>query len=115
MRDDPGWVYLIHLDRPLGNQGNGGRNSAQHRWGHAKPGGFIHRMEEHCTEPRWPQGNAAAMLAAARDRGIDWHVADMFPGSYADEQKAQRRGHTKDRCPTCITDRNHQPELEAGA
>jgi hypothetical protein len=114
MRNDPGHVYLLHFDEPIGNDGNQGRNRAQHYWGHAAPGRLFTRLEAERTEDKWPNGSAAAILANLRERGIGWHVADLLPGSYADEQRYKRRGHAAGHCPTCIAERNHQPELEAG-
>jgi hypothetical protein len=114
MRDDPGWIYLIHFDQPIGNDGNHGRNKAQHYWGHAAPGRLMSQLEAERTEEKWPNGSAAAVLAHLRRQGIDWHVADLQPGSYADEQRVKRRGHAASHCPTCIAERNHPPEMEAG-
>lgn len=81
---EPGIVYLIHLDSPVGH--------AQHYTGwYANP----LRLEHHS------KGTGANLLAVARQRGISWRVAEAIPGDRHLERQLKNRGGAKRRCPIC--------------
>lgn len=88
-----GWVYLIHLDRPLGDPARP-RMSASHYTGWANPGGLLARMLLHKS------GGGSKMLAAAKAAGIGWHLVALERGTRARERQLKQRGAAR-RCPVC--------------
>lgn len=98
-KDDVGRIYTIHLERPLGHDGNGGRCKAQHYTGIAK--NVRSRLLDH--RRAWPDKdhNGAKLLAYANAQGIDWHVVDIRRGTFADEKRMKTTGHARRRCPEC--------------
>lgn len=83
------WVYLIHLDSPLGSD----RKTAQHYLGSADD--VAARLALHRS------GRGAKLLAAAVARGIGFQVVRLWPGDRALERQLKQRGHAARLCPVC--------------
>ncbi len=81
---EPGIVYLIHLDRPVGH--------ARHYTGwYQDPKRLAHHEA----------GTGANLLAVARQRGISWRVVEKIPGDRNLERKLKNQGGASRRCPIC--------------
>jgi hypothetical protein len=87
-----GWIYTVHLNKPLGR---GGRNGATHYTGWAHRDGLVVRLQRHQA------GGGSAMLAHARRAGIGWHVGALCHGTRDDERRLKSGGHADRRCFTC--------------
>jgi hypothetical protein len=92
MTGEVGWIYTLHLHRPLGTTG---RNSASHYTGWASRGRLLDRLEEHQST----YSDVAIMRWCARS-GITWHLAALALGTRADERQAKKHGAAR-RCWTC--------------
>lgn len=93
-----GTVYLIHLSQPLGNDGNGGRNSASHYLGWTG-GALEERIAAHGTS------KGSCLLAEANRRGIAWEVVRTWEDVDRHfERRLKRRGSAKRICPCCNPD-----------
>lgn len=91
-RDVPGLVYLIHLDRPIGNvQSRTG--FARHYTGWAKD--LDARLADHAA------GRGSKLMAAVKQAGISWSVARTWPGTRARERQLKSQGGASRRCPQC--------------
>jgi hypothetical protein len=90
-----GWIYTIHLDRPLGTSG---RNAATHYTGWASPDGLLNRLLCH------RQGNGSRMMACVAERGIAWHVGALRRGTRDDERRMKQHGAAR----WCLTCRHAQ-------
>jgi len=88
-----GWVYTIHLTRPLGDPMRP-RMSALHYTGWASDTGLLARLREHRA------GTGARIMAAAELAGIRWHVGALQRGSRTDERRLKQHGAAR-RCWTC--------------
>ena len=86
-----GWIYTLHLHRPLGR---GGRNGASHYTGWASEHGLLDRLLSHRA------GRGAAMMAFCASAGIGWHVGALQRGTRTDERKLKQHGAAP-RCWTC--------------
>lgn len=92
IRMGPGVVYLLHLDRRMGDLSNP-RGQAQHYLG------FSWNLDARLAMHR--EGRGAKMLAAARRQGIGWTLARTWLGG-PDLEKALKRQHAHHRfCPLC--------------
>lgn len=86
----PGWVYTIHLDRPLGTE----KHRAWHYTGWTDD--LVGRHTDHMA------GRGARMLAVATERGIGWRIVAVYPGTRKIE--AGIKAHSAAvRCPVCST------------
>lgn len=97
--DTPGWVYLFHFHRRLGNLRNP-RAQAQHYVG------FAEDLEARLAEHR--AGRGAKIVAAAVERGIDFTIFS-WPACLAVEKQIKRRKETRVFCPICCADRGVRP------
>lgn len=79
-------VYLLHLDTPLprGVSRRGTPLRAGHYLGYAED--LEARLERHAN------GTGARMLAVARERGIGWQVARVWPDKGRDFDWIKKRG-----------------------
>lgn len=87
-------VYLIHFDRPIGNE----RHTAQHYIGFAK--NLAARLKHHRS------GNGSAIMAAVSAQGIPWQVVRTWEvpadrDGYLLELKLKARHRHKQMCPVC--------------
>lgn len=90
----PGWVYLLHYLRPLGNPDDP-RGHAQHYWGWAGLDGLPARLWAHWT------GTCDARLPVAFYRaGIPFLVASIEPGTHELENR-RKLSSAKPRCLVC--------------
>ena len=82
------YVYLIHLDAPLNPT-----HPARHYLGFTTH--LPSRMQAHLT------GRGARFMQIAKERGISWQVARIWPGDRGWERclKNQKRGPKL--CPIC--------------
>lgn len=64
-------LYLIALERPLGNE----RHQARFYLGYCGEDRVLQRLEEHRA------GKGAKMLRAANQRGIGYQIVMTWPGS----------------------------------
>ena len=98
-KDDVGRIYLVHLEVPLGDDGNGGRSRAQHYTGWAK--NVRSRLMVH--RRAWPDTDhrGAKLLAYANALGVAWRVVDIRRGTYEDEKRMKFNGRAWRRCPVC--------------
>lgn len=84
-------VYLLHFDRPLPH---GTQAGTQHYLGFAQD--VAARIAEHQS------GNGARLTQVAVSRGIQLHVARVWPQADRDfERKLKRRHSPKRLCPIC--------------
>lgn len=91
-------VYLVHLDRKL----NG---TAQHYLGQTDDLG--ERMKRHRA------GRGAAMLRAAKSRGIRFRVVRTWRGvSREFEHRLKARWHNKQLCPVCSGPNAHRRTIK---
>jgi predicted GIY-YIG superfamily endonuclease len=88
-----GTVYLLHFDRPLGPPGASAKNTARHYVGWAQ--NVKRRLAEH------EAGRGARLLEVAREAGITWQLARMWPGSRARERQIKQQGGHRRQCPLC--------------
>lgn len=91
MLNDPGWVYTIHLLKPIGREG---RNGAQHYTGWSARDELAARLLEH------RRGRGARILAYCHEQGIGWVVGALQRGTPADERRLKRRW-AAERCWCC--------------
>jgi hypothetical protein len=90
-----GTCYLIHLATPLGNDGNGNRNSAEHYIGWTG-GELAARIASHL------RSEGSSLLAEANRRGIEWEVVRTWTNVDRHfERRLKRRGGARAICPTC--------------
>lgn len=85
-------VYLIHLERPLGDLSNP-RGQAQHYLG------FAHDLDARLMAHR--NGQGARLLAAANAVGIAWDVVQTWEGGRDLERRLKRRKKARCLCPVC--------------
>lgn len=85
-----GWIYTLHLDRPLGTTG---RNSATHYTGWTTD--LLGRLLDHRA------GAGARMMAYCKAAGIGWHVGALRRGSRSDERRLKRQHSASRWCWTC--------------
>lgn len=88
----PGVVYLIHFERPIGNQSKP-KGKAQHYigWSYDIP----NRMHDHAS------GHGAAIMAYLQRVGVKWWVARTWIGSRTLEVKLKHRRNAPALCPCC--------------
>jgi hypothetical protein len=89
-------VYLLHLTEPLprGVSRRGTVLVARHYLGYADD--LASRLAHHAN------GTGARMLAVARERGIGWTLARVWPDAGRDtERKLKRRKEAPRLCPIC--------------
>jgi predicted GIY-YIG superfamily endonuclease len=80
-----GTVYLLHFDQPY--------RHARHYVGWVL--NVKRRLAEH------EAGRGARLLVVAREAGITWQLARMWPGSRARERQIKRQGGHARHCPLC--------------
>jgi hypothetical protein len=83
-----GYCYLLHLDRPLSEH-----HTAQHYLGFTKH--VPSRMAAHL------EGRGARFMQIARERGIGFQIARIWPGDRTFERKLKRRKQGPALCPIC--------------
>jgi hypothetical protein len=86
-----GTVYLLHLDRPIGDAGNP-RGFASHYTGWTLD--LPARLVEHAA------GRGARLMEVAGELGIGWQLARVWSGPRALERSLKQRGAAR-RCPVC--------------
>lgn len=101
---DPGFVYLLHFERPIAP----GAHTAQHYIGHADD--LARRIQTHERGRRYnglgqPTG-CARIVEVAHERGIRFQVARVWRGGYELERRLKRRKDANDLCPVC----NRRPD-----
>jgi predicted GIY-YIG superfamily endonuclease len=89
-----GYVYLIHLDAPLN-----AKHAARHYIGWAF--NLSSRMQQHLT------GRGARFMQVAKERGISWSIARVWPGDRHFERRLKKRKEAPRLCP--IYRRAHDP------
>jgi predicted GIY-YIG superfamily endonuclease len=88
-------VYLIHLEKPLGND----RHQASHYIGFT-PGRTVRNLEKRFT--KHVAGHGSAMLRAANERGISYDVVRAWrDGDRTFERQLKNRKNAKQLCPCC--------------
>jgi hypothetical protein len=93
-----GLVYLIHLHRPyIPYPGAPPGSCASHYTGRVfgGPRALLKRLKEHGT----PRGSP--LLLAAREAGITWELARLWPGGSLRERQLKRQGSARRYCPSC--------------
>ena len=83
-----GYVYLLHFERPISEN-----HTAQHYLGWAYH--LSSRMQQHLT------GRGARLTQVARERGIGFVIAEVWPGTRAYERKLKNRKMGARLCPIC--------------
>jgi hypothetical protein len=94
----PGLVYLVHLHKVyVPYPGAPAGSCAQHYTGFAAggPRELIRRLGEHGT------AHGARFLQVARQAGITWELARVWPGTRQLERSLKRRGSARRYCPLC--------------
>lgn len=88
----PGWLYLLHFDRPL----DGGRRPQHYLgWTYKTP---EERLADHLAGRNRP----ARIVVAARDAGRTVVIAKAWPGDRAEEARLKRMKEGFRRiCPIC--------------
>lgn len=86
---DPGVVYLLHFNKPIGGPG---RNGAQHYTGWTPD--LDARLAEHAA------GRGASITAYVAAQGIGWVVARIWEGDRHLERRLKNHGAAR-RCPLC--------------
>lgn len=86
MKTDVGMIYVIELDRPLGNPDNR-RGTASTYVGWTTD--LFARLREH------RKGIGSRILAAAAEQGIGWRVSYVTPGTPALESAIKARKNTR--------------------
>jgi hypothetical protein len=94
-----GHVYILHLDRPLGNLANR-RAQALHYCGFAED--LAARLEKHAA------GKGSKLTAAALNQGIAYHVY-AWPASLAVEKLLKAYKKTAVFCPSCAAGKIARP------
>lgn len=79
MAAEPGFVYIIKLESPLGSE----FHSAERYMGWTTDP--YHRLNHH------RKGRGSAMLKAAAERGIGMELEVFIPGTRADERRFKRQ------------------------
>lgn len=96
---EPGFVYLLHFERPIAP----GRHTAQHYIGHADD--LAARIQAHERGRRWNRlGRATGcsrICEVAHERGIGFRVARVWVGGYELERRLKRRKEAPVLCPIC--------------
>lgn len=87
-----GTVYLLHLDKPIGDLTNP-HGQAQHYLGWAKD--LDRRIAVHRS------GNGSPLIAAARRLDIACSLARTWPGDRNLERRLKNRHNAKLLCPLC--------------
>jgi hypothetical protein len=91
-----GRVYVICMNKPLG----GGKQEARHYIGSTK---YPKTAEERLQDHKDGRPGSAAILRAANERGIDYHIVRDWPGNPHLEN--QLKLHSAKRyCPECTPD-----------
>jgi predicted GIY-YIG superfamily endonuclease len=85
-------VYLLHFDAPLGNLDNP-RGQAQHYLGWTPY--LPARITAHLA------GRGARLTQVARERGIGFVIARVWPGDRTFERRLKRRKEGPKLCPIC--------------
>jgi hypothetical protein len=83
-----GYVYLIHLDAPLSP-----KSASRHYIGYTKH--VPSRMQQHA------RGRGARFMAVAKERGISWSIARIWPGDRGWERALKNRHDAPRLCPIC--------------
>lgn len=84
-----GYVYLLHFEQQIAP----GRHTCQHYIGYAD--NLPTRLQEHAT------GRGARLTQVARERGIGWRVARVWPGNRTLERRLKNRKDAPHLCPLC--------------
>jgi hypothetical protein len=94
----PGLVYLVHLHEPyMPYPGAPAGSCAQHYTGFAEggPRELSRRLAKHGTT------DGARLLLVARQAGLTWELARIWPGTRAFERSLKNRGGARRHCPLC--------------
>ena len=94
--DRPGYVYILHLDRPLSE-----RHAARHYIG------WCYRLDSRMNQHL--KGRGSRFMQVARERGIGFTLAAAFPGDRNFERKLKNRKEAPRLCPICR--KAHDPRL----
>ena len=84
MQNIKGQIYLIHFSGPVSPD-----HTAQHYLGWAQDA--QERLKNH----------TAAIVRAAKERGLTCHVVRLWNGTRNDERKLKQRKNTPRLCPVC--------------
>lgn len=87
-----GYVYLLHLERPLGDLANS-RGQASHYTGWALD--WRARLAEHRA------GRGAALTRAAVEQGISFDVVQVWAGDRSFERRVKQLKAAPRLCPVC--------------
>lgn len=87
-----GFVYLVHLDRPIGNPKNR-RAQAQHYIGWA--------ADVAAREAVHRNGNGSAMLRWCVSNGVGFAIVRTWVGDRNLERRLKRRHEAPKLCPSC--------------
>ena len=102
----PGWVYVLHLDKPLGDTTRKGA-WARHYIGWARYGGLTARLSAHQAGT-----SGAAMMTYTHQAGIGFHLALLYTGDRGLERRLKNRhGGIVPLCPTCQATRQLEATL----
>jgi len=88
----PEWVYLVHLDRPIGDRDNP-RGQAQHYFGSTED--LEERMGRHRA------GRGSPLLRAAAEADDDFHIVRTWPGGRTLERTFHDAQNSPRFCPEC--------------
>lgn len=108
--DVVGKLYLIHLDEPLGDDGNGGRSRLQHYSGFALRS-VANRVKSHRRKKPDDGTDGAECLGHANVRGIGWQVVAIEPGTKREERRRKLAGHHERRCPVCTPAKRKENDM----
>jgi hypothetical protein len=91
---DPGTVYLLHFNAPIGNPTNR-RAQAQHYYGWALV--LANRITCHTLG----NGGSAKIIRYVQAQGIGFVIARTWPGDRTLERRFKRRKDAPKVCPVC--------------
>jgi hypothetical protein len=87
MSAKPGFIYLIHFDRPF--------KHAKHYLGYT--GNLEQRLGVHASN----HSDCARLIHAVNLAGIGWTVSRLWRGGRDDERRLKNLGDRSRLCPTC--------------
>lgn len=106
--NSPGWVYLFHFSRPLGNLANV-RGQAQHYCGFCyAPDGDTAALEERAAEHL--AGRGAHITRACIAQGIEISLVTAWRAPLSFEKQIKARKDMPRLCPICCAARGRRPK-----